>query len=126
MEIDAADVYRRVTEAFTSGDRDTLMKLIADDVVWHTDDLQVNAPSEFRGRDEFFAAASGPRDHIVEWEVTPFKVISQGKTAFSHQIDRFVLKDGTESIVHLLLHIEVNDRGQLSEVWEFGQSAIPH
>ena len=41
-------------------------------------------------------------------------------------IEGFKLKDGTELEIHFLLHITINDLGQLQEVWEFGQSALPH
>jgi len=126
MSFDAGEVYRRVTRAFSSGDSSVVADLIADDVLWHTDDLQVNVPSVFRGRDEFFAAASTPNDHISSWEIIPHLVLSDGNTAFAHQIDRFKLKDGQELEIHFLLHITINERGQLQEVWEFGQSALPH
>lgn len=126
MNHDAGDVYRRVTRAFTSGDHAALQELIADDVVWHTDDLQAGVPSTFHGRDEFFAAAATPNEHIASWEIVPHTVVSDGNMAFSHQIDRFKLKDGSDVEIHFLLHITINDRGQLQEVWEFGQSALPH
>jgi ketosteroid isomerase-like protein len=126
MSDDAGDVYRRVTEAFSSGDGATLQQLIADDVVWHTDDLQATVPSTFHGREEFFAAAATPSEQVDSWEIIPVAVLSDGRTAFSHQIDRFRLKDGSQVEIHFLLHIAINDRGQIAEVWEFGQSALPH
>jgi hypothetical protein len=126
MSHDPGDVYRRITQAFTTGDRTALVELIAEDVVWHTDDLQAGVPSTFHGRDEFFAAAATPNEHISGWEIIPHVVLSEGNTAFSHQIDRFTLKDGGELEIHFLLHLTINDEGQLKEVWEFGQSALPH
>ena len=126
MSDDAGDIYRRVTQAFSTGDRAVLEELIAEDVIWHTDDLQVAVPSTFNGRDEFFAAAGTPSQHISAWEITPQVVVSDGDTAFSHQIDRFTMKDGTHLEIHFLLHITLNEKGQIKEVWEFGQSALPH
>ena len=41
--------------AFVANDRAILTELIADDVIWHTDEHQADVPSEFRGRDAFFA-----------------------------------------------------------------------
>ena len=126
MVQDAADVYRRVTQAFSAADTAVLNDLIAPDVVWHTDDLQANVPTTFHGRDEFFAAASTPNDHVIGWEIIPHTVVSDGNTAFAHQIERFKLLDGSELEIHFLLHIAINDHGQLQEVWEFGQSSLPH
>jgi len=120
------DIYKRITKAFSEGDMATATELIAEDVVWHTDDNQTTVPSEFRGREAFFAAAGTPKDAVTEWEVIPHVVVGDDKSVFSHQIDRFVLKDGTELVVHFLLHMQFNDKGQIQEVWEFGQSAIPH
>jgi ketosteroid isomerase-like protein len=124
MSTTAGEVYRQVTAAFSAGDAEALKELIADDVVWHTDDLQP-VPAEFRGRDAFFAAAGTPHEEIAGWEVIPLKVLDDGRTAFAHQLDRFTLKDGSTREIHFLQHIEINERGQLSEVWEFGQSALP-
>jgi ketosteroid isomerase-like protein len=126
MARNPADVYRALTKAFSEGDRATVDEMIADDVVWHTDDNQVAVPSEFHGKAEFFAAAGSPRELVSSWEVIPHLVLGNENTLFCHQIDRFFLKDGSEQVIHFLLHIEFNDRGQISEVWEFGQSAIPH
>jgi ketosteroid isomerase-like protein len=126
MDVNASDVYRRTTQAFNAGDRAALEELIAEDVIWHTDDHQATVPSEFRGRDAFFEAAATPNDRISAWEVVPYAVLSEGSTAFCHQIDRFVLQDGTNLEIHFLLHITLNEEGQIKEVWEFGQSALPH
>ena len=126
MSHDAGDVYRRITQAFSTGDRAILEELIAEDVIWHTDYLQASVPATFHGREEFFAAAATPNQRITGWEIIPHVVVSEGQTAFSHQIDRFTLKDGTELEIHFLLHLTINDAGQLQEVWEFGQSALPH
>jgi hypothetical protein len=126
MAASPSEVYAQVTKAFSQSDTEVLIELIADDVIWHTDDLQP-VPAEFRGRDAFFAAAAAtPRENLASWEVIPQAIVEDGRTGFAHQLDRFVLTDGTLVEIHFLLHIELNERGQIREVWEFGQSRLPH
>jgi len=124
MEHDTADIYRRMTRAFTENDRATLESCIAPDVVWHTDDHQDDVPNEFRGREAFFAVVEQAREKFAGWEVIPHAVLGDGRIAFSHQIDRLVLPDGTSKDLLFNLYMEFNDQGQVKEVWEFGQSKL--
>ena len=113
---DLAAIQEEISRAVTKGDRETLARHIAPDVVWNGG----AAEGGLDGIDMFFSAVARFQTLYTSWGVIPQVILVRDRVVMVHQIDRVTLSDGTTKDLRLNLYVEYNDDDQIQCVWEYG------
>jgi ketosteroid isomerase-like protein len=116
---DLAAIQEEISRAVTNGDRQTLARHIAPDVVWNGG----AAEGGLDGIDMFFSAVERFQTLYTSWEVIPQVILVRDRVVMVHQIDRVTLPDGTSRDLRFNLYVEYNDADQIQRVWEYGGNA---
>jgi hypothetical protein len=119
MEADLAEIQAEISRAVTKGDRETLARHIAPDVVWNGG----AAEGGLDGIDMFFSAVEHFQTLYTSWEVIPQAILVKDRIVMVHQIDRVTFPDGMSRDLRFNLYVEYNEADQILRVWEYGGNA---
>ncbi len=118
------DVVQRFFQAGNSGDMDTCMSLIADDIVW-TNIGTHSLSGTFRGKQELGERLLGPLFGQLQQGIhmTPQQLIAENDTVVAHCQGRAQTHDGRPYNNTYCWIIRIRD-GQFVELTEFGDTEL--
>ena len=106
-----AVLYRKALEAFSAGDTDAVLPLMAEDIVWH----YIAGDEPFRGRDEVLEAMQAFEG--VEFDLDIHDVVAGDDHTVA--LVQATVRAGGEEFTYRTAEILHIDDGQVTERWAF-------
>jgi ketosteroid isomerase-like protein len=121
------EIIKEFVDLFRNGDRDTMRKSLADDLIWYA-----NQPRNkhgrggvMRGPDAFLDMAFSTHlhtDNVKSVTIRHDPYLTDGNVVMVRQIEDFVRNTGETVTYVFLLCFEFNDRDQIRRCWEVTNS----